>query len=245
LQVHGRVGSSVISLSIHWEIADMSASPNVSATTSSRIHPLVAAAAVALIVACGTGVAAMTGLLPASKAVSSAATASPLVDTQTTTPASARNETAQQPARVVSVPQPAPRPHHRAVDAPGYVPGEASLTPPTAPAADPNAGQVVAVNAVQSPQPTTGLGAIGGAVVGGLAGTQIGNGRGRTAATIVGALGGGLAGNSIEHAVHKATTYQVQVRMTDGSYRNFTYQADPGVQVGQRVRVSGESLVAS
>ncbi|MEA3124122.1 MAG: hypothetical protein QOD67_1141, partial [Caballeronia sp.] len=54
-------------------------------------------------------------------------------------------------------------------------------------------------------------------VLGGLAGTQIGNGRGRTAATIVGALSGGSAGNTVEHAVHKATSYDVQVRMGDGS----------------------------
>jgi outer membrane lipoprotein SlyB len=216
----------------------MSATPNVSASTStsSRIHPLVAAAAVAVILACGTGVAAMTGLLPTSKAVAPAATPSPVIDTQAVTP----------PARVATVTQAAPRPHHVPSKAQqGYVPGEASLAPVQAPAYDPAAGQVVAVNAVQSAQPTTGIGAIGGAVVGGLAGTQIGKGRGKTAATIIGALGGGLAGNTIEHAVHKATTYQVQVRMADGSYRNFTYQADPGVQVGQRVRVAGDSLVAS
>lgn len=216
----------------------MSATPNVSASTStsSRIHPLVAAAAVAVILACGTGVAAMTGLLPTSKAVVPAATSSPVIDTQAVAP----------PARVATVTQAAPRPHHAPSKAQqGYVPGEASLTPVQAPAYDPAAGQVVAVNAVQSAQPTTGIGAIGGAVVGGLAGTQIGKGRGKTAATIIGALGGGLAGNTIEHAVHKATTYQVQVRMADGSYRNFTYQADPGVQVGQRVRVAGDSLVAS
>jgi outer membrane lipoprotein SlyB len=67
----------------------------------------------------------------------------------------------------------------------------------------------------------------------------------RTAATIVGALSGGSAGNTVEHAVHKATSYDMQVRMGDGSYRNFTYQAEPGLQVGQRVHVSGDSLSAS
>jgi outer membrane lipoprotein SlyB len=233
------------------EIAEMSASPNVSVSTPSRIHPLVAAAAVAVILACGTGVAAMTGLLPASKAVSSTVTASPLVDSQASNASASRNEASQPAPRVAAVAQPAPRPHRQpANQQPGYVPGEASLAPTTSPAAlapaiDASAGQVVSVNAVQSAQPTTGLGAVGGAVVGGLAGTQIGNGRGRTAATLIGAIGGGLAGNSIEHAVHKSTTWQVQVRMADGSYRSFDYQADPGVQVRQRVRVSGGSLVAS
>jgi outer membrane lipoprotein SlyB len=45
--------------------------------------------------------------------------------------------------------------------------------------------------------------------------------------------------------VHKATTYDVQVRMEDGSYRNFSYQTDPGLQTGQRVHVAGDSLTAS
>jgi outer membrane lipoprotein SlyB len=45
--------------------------------------------------------------------------------------------------------------------------------------------------------------------------------------------------------VRKSTTYQVQVRMQDGSYRNFTYTTQPHVQVGERVRVSGDSLTAS
>jgi outer membrane lipoprotein SlyB len=76
-------------------------------------------------------------------------------------------------------------------------------------------------------------------------GNQVGGGRGRVLATIAGAVGGGLAGNGIEHAVRKSTTYQVQVRMQDGSNRNFTYTTQPQVQVGERVRVSGDSLNAS
>ncbi|WP_250508596.1 glycine zipper 2TM domain-containing protein [Caballeronia sp. GACF4] len=208
----------------------------------SRIHPLMAAAAVSVILACGTGVAAMTGLLPSSKATATAVTASPLVDAQVAkaSPAGAPALTGSDADRLPR----AVRGHHLkpasttahsvAVAAPAAVEAQ--------PAYDPYAGQVMAVNAVQTAQPTTGLGAIGGAVVGGLAGTQIGNGRGRTAATIIGALGGGLAGNQIEHVVHKTTTYQVQVRMTDGSVRSFNYDSAPGVAVGERVRVAGESL---
>jgi outer membrane lipoprotein SlyB len=207
---------------------------------SSRIHPLVAGAAVSIILACGTGIAAMTGLLPSSKATAAAVTASPLIDSQV----AQANTVASSPKAVARQEAPLPRAvrgHHltpavtRGVAQPAYAEN-------AAPAYDPYAGQVTAVNAVQSAQPTTGVGAIGGAVVGGLAGTQIGNGRGRTAATILGAIGGGLAGNQIEHVVHKSTTYQVQVRMNDGSVRSFNYDAAPGVSVGERVRVSGESL---
>ncbi|SAK45043.1 outer membrane lipoprotein [Caballeronia fortuita] len=219
----------------------------------SRIHPLVAAAAVSVILACGTGIAAMTGLLPSSKASAANVTAAPLVDAQTAgTVAPAHvaqaSQSASQPATqpatqpAASVPR-AVRGHHPTpVRKPAPSQESTSYAQPPAPAYDPYAGEVTAVNAVQTAQPTTGLGAIGGAVVGGLAGTQIGNGRGRTAATIIGAIGGGLAGNQIEHVVHKSTTYQVQVRMNDGSVRSFNYEAAPGVAVGQRVHVSGETL---
>ncbi|MDR5812469.1 MULTISPECIES: glycine zipper 2TM domain-containing protein [unclassified Caballeronia] len=207
-------------------------------TKASRIHPLVAAAAVSVILACGTGIAAMTGLLPSSKATATTVTASPLVDAQVAGTAPS------QPASQKNTPLPrAVRGHHvnpaRAVE-----PVRETVQPAQnpVPAYDPYAGQVTAVNAVQTAQPSTGIGAIGGAVVGGLAGTQIGNGRGRTAATILGAIGGGLAGNQIEHVVHKTTTYQVQVRMNDGNVRSFNYDAAPGVAVGQKVRVSGETL---
>jgi len=32
--------------------------------------------------------------------------------------------------------------------------------------------------------------------------------------------------------------------MQDGNYRNFNYSTQPPVQVGERVRVSGDSLTA-
>ncbi len=58
----------------------MNAVPDLQARPS-RIHPLMAAA-VSVILACGTGIAAMTGLLPSSKATANTVTASPLVDSQ-------------------------------------------------------------------------------------------------------------------------------------------------------------------
>lgn len=217
-------------------------------TKSSRIHPLVAGAAVAVILACGTGIAAMTGLLPSSKATAAAVTASPLVDTQAAK-ATPSAPIAQNTEKQAPLPR-AVRGHHVSTNAVHRTASAETQSAPatnyaqnTAPAYDPYAGQVTAVNAIQTAQPTTGIGAIGGALAGGLAGTQIGNGRGKTAATIIGAIGGGLAGNQIEHVVHKATTYQVQVRMNDGSYRTFNYDAAPGMAVGQSVRVSGESLI--
>lgn len=77
-------------------------------------------------------------------------------------------------------------------------------------------------------QPSTG-GAVAGAVVGGAVGNQIGKGNGRTAATVLGAVGGGYAGHQIEKRTRTQTTYQVRVRMEDGSSRVFTRAQPPAV----------------
>ncbi|CAH2804221.1 MAG: 17 kDa surface antigen [uncultured Paraburkholderia sp.] len=247
---------------------------NVTTSTSStsprsHIHPLIAGAAVAVILASATGIAAMTGLLPASHAVTEPSPAPSTVAAQTASgalsaPQAPRaQETGQQAPQPAiaqtaqqSVPHAAPvkppvhRTHSGGTAAPRYASNDGYQTANEPAAArpvpaDPYSGEVVAINTVQSPEPTTGLGALGGAVAGGLVGNQIGGGRGKILTTIAGAVGGGLAGNGIEHAVRKQTTYQVQVRMQDGSYRNFDYQTQPPVQIGERVHVSGDTLTAS
>ncbi|MFM0627165.1 glycine zipper 2TM domain-containing protein [Paraburkholderia xenovorans] len=231
---------------------------NTNLTTSqaqrSRIHPLVAGAAVAVILASATGIAAMTGLLPTSHAVTEPA----LPVTAAAPQIASAPIAAPQPAPVQQTAQQAaparPPVHHprraNPVAAPNYANNQGYQAPydaatPRPVAADPYAGEVVAINTVQAPEPTTGLGALGGAVAGGLVGNQIGGGRGKILTTIAGAVGGGLAGNGIEHAVRKQTTYEVQVRMQDGSYRNFSYPTQPALQIGERVHVSGDSLSAS
>ncbi|XUW91451.1 glycine zipper 2TM domain-containing protein [Burkholderia sp. M6-3] len=231
----------------------MSTNLTSSSPQRSRIHPLVAGAAVAVILASATGIAAMTGLLPTSRAVTAPSTqAMPVAAQIASAPVASPQPNAEQ--RVTREQAPAqPRVHHhpkvpveqgaRYANSDAY---QSTVTPTPRPVAvDPTAGEVVAVNTVQEAEPTTGLGAVGGAVAGGLLGNQVGGGRGRILTTIAGAVGGGLAGNGIEHAVRKATSYQVQVRMQDGSYRNFNYSTQPPVQVGERVHVSGDSLSAS
>ncbi|WP_084069081.1 glycine zipper 2TM domain-containing protein [Paraburkholderia heleia] len=232
----------------------MSTNLTSSSSPRSRIHPLVAGAAVAVILASATGIAAMTGILPTSRAVTAPPTqAAPVAAQISSAPVASPQPNAEQRATREEAPaQPRVR-HHHSVSAEqppryansGYAYQSSAQPAPGQVAVDPNAGEVVAVNTVQEAEPTTGLGAVGGAVAGGLLGNQVGGGRGRVLATIAGAVGGGLAGNGIEHAVRKATSYQVQVRMQDGSYRNFNYSSQPPVQVGERVHVSGDSLSAS
>lgn len=85
-----------------------------------------------------------------------------------------------------------------------------------------------------------GVGAIGGAVVGGLLGNQVGGGSGRKAATVLGAVGGGYAGHAIEKNANSYTAYQMHVRMADGSLRTIEQRA--AVAAGTPVSVEGNRL---
>ena len=70
----------------------MSALRHSSNSNPGRIRALVAVAAFSVVAACGTGVAAFTGLLPASKDVASEVTALPLVDIQVRTSPGLRDD---------------------------------------------------------------------------------------------------------------------------------------------------------
>ncbi|MFL9892752.1 glycine zipper 2TM domain-containing protein [Paraburkholderia sp. RL17-381-BIF-C] len=239
--------------------------PNTQPTTQSqqptqqrRIHPLVATAAGAVIIASLAATAAVTGLFP--KASSNGAqndqTQAAQVATQGTQPgvvdsAAPANPTAQQAAQqqVAQQPQPAPAPtpaqqqyaqQQQARPAPDYAQQQ-----PAQPAYCSTCGTVEAISAVRQEGHGTGIGAVGGAVAGGVVGNQFGSGNGRTAMTVLGALGGGLAGNSVEKHIRSTTSYSVRVRMESGKTRYFTYHEAPPFQQGQRVRVENGTLVAS
>jgi outer membrane lipoprotein SlyB len=82
------------------------------------------------------------------------------------------------------------------------------------------------------------LGTIGGAVVGGLLGHQIGGGRGQTAATIAGAAGGAYAGREVERRSRGGEdVYKIYIRMDDGSYQAVAQESAPAIRQGDRVRI--------
>jgi outer membrane lipoprotein SlyB len=222
---------------------------NKPANKPNRLHPLVAGAAVSVMLASLTGVAAMTGLLPTSHSENKAADAA---QAQTTQPSGAK------PAAVAKTPKaagsdrlafkddddaPASR-QQPAVSRPVQQSGHATpdyaqdMVRVAQPArACSNCGRVESVHAVQSQADPSGVGVVGGAVVGGLLGNQVGGGTGKTLATIAGAVGGGYAGNEVEKRTRTATTYQVQVRMENGQIRNFPYNNQPPWHQGDRVRI--------
>ena len=96
-------------------------------------------------------------------------------------------------------------------------------------------GTVISSRTVEQAQKASGLGAVGGAVVGGLLGNQIGSGGGRTLATVAGAAAGGYAGNNIERSRNTKMVTETRVRMSDGSIRTFTNQGT--FRKGAQVRV--------
>jgi outer membrane lipoprotein SlyB len=104
-----------------------------------------------------------------------------------------------------------------------------------------NCGIVESVDEVKTRASGSGLGAAGGAVVGGLLGRQVGGGHGRDLATIAGAVGGAVVGNQVEGNIKATRAYNVTVRMHDGEIR--TFNTDSVVwRAGDQVKVVNDRL---
>lgn len=88
----------------------------------------------------------------------------------------------------------------------------------------------------------SGLGAVGGAVVGGLLGHQVGGGSGKTLLTVGGAVAGGVAGNEIEKRSKKYTVWVTRVTLRDGSVKSYTQTSDPQLRAGDVVHIEGSAL---
>jgi len=101
-------------------------------------------------------------------------------------------------------------------------------------------GTVVAVNpATIQGDRASGIGAIAGGVLGGVASNAIGGGKGRNIVTVGGALLGSLAGNVIENKIEKRDGFAITVELDKGGTRVITQEADIALEVGQRVQVVG------
>ena len=99
-------------------------------------------------------------------------------------------------------------------------------------------GRVTDVHTESRHGKASGVGVVGGAVVGGLLGNMVGGGNGRKLATVGGAVAGGYAGNEIEKNQKSYTVWVVQVQERDGRTRRFERSADPGLRVGDEVRLT-------
>jgi outer membrane lipoprotein SlyB len=239
----------------------------------SRLHPLVATAAVAVTVFSIAGIAAIAGWLPTGKSaqpeqapiattvVPQAAPAAPppVVEAKPEPqPAPAPAAPAATEKKVV---KPAPRPVAKSAPAeaapppapPRPAPAEVVAAPQpapvvTAPPPPPpcmNCGTIDNMREVTKPGEASGLGAVAGGVVGAIVGSQIGGGTGKKIATVAGAAGGAYAGHQIEKSQKKTTHYEITVRMTDGSVRTLTQDTLPPWRIGDKVRIENGGLVAA
>ncbi|WP_175207815.1 glycine zipper 2TM domain-containing protein, partial [Achromobacter anxifer] len=118
-----------------------------------------------------------------------------------------------------------------------------------APQACATCGVVESIRQVQVPVKDNSdhlIGTIGGGVVGGVVGNQFGGGSGKTALTVLGAVGGALAGREVERNIRQQQTvthYELTVRMSDGSTRQFRSAQPFAFASGDHVRVENNQLL--
>ena len=193
-------------------------------TSSNRLHPLVAAAAVSVMLVSLIGVAAITGILPNSQSTTAPLGASTSQEGDMDAPTKADTAKLTAPVQPKSMQQ--------------------AITPPIAQAKPicHQCGRIESIHTIQQAARPSGIGVAAGAVLGGLLGNQVGGGNGRTLATVAGAVGGGYAGNEVERRTSTTSSYQVRVRMEDGSIRNMPQSGQNGWQIGDRVRIVNGSM---
>ena len=125
--------------------------------------------------------------------------------------------------------------------APAAAPAAAAAKAPAAPAC-PECGTITGIREINKPGKGTGLGAVGGAVVGGVLGRAVGGREHRTAGTVVGAAGGAVAGHMIEKKAREGKTFEIGVRFDDGTSRVFMQDTHPSWAAGARVKLVNGAL---
>lgn len=190
---------------------------------TSRLHPLVAGAAGALIIASAVAVAALTGVLPGSKAEDEA-------------PVGASMEK-QAAEKQTAATHPAPaKPASQKTQVAAAKPAK----PVSTAAACANCGVIVQVKEVDVPGKGTGVGAVAGGVAGAVLGHEIGESRTGTA---IGAVVGSVAGHQVERQARMYKRYDIVVRMSDGSMRNLSSETPPLARAGDKVQVLADGTV--
>ncbi|MGK5062404.1 glycine zipper 2TM domain-containing protein [Janthinobacterium sp. LB3P112] len=175
-------------------------------TTASRIHPLMAGAAISVTVLCLVGAASIAGILPNSRANVPAIPADVAAMTPAGTNALAAAVAAPVVAQAAPAPAPAPVVRKRVVHHTQVAQARPAYN-------DNNDGyrETAYREPVRQPQPVpapapaqpnyVGIGT--GAVIGGLIGNQVGGGRGKALATVAGVIGGGMLGNALQNQVQQ------------------------------------------
>ncbi|OWY39566.1 hypothetical protein CEK28_07815 [Xenophilus sp. AP218F] len=97
-------------------------------------------------------------------------------------------------------------------------------------------GTVISVQNVKMEGKSNELLTLGGAALGGLAGSNVGGGKGQIAGSIVGALAGGFGANAAQQAMSK-NALEITVKLDSGRMISIVQEADVPFVQNQRVRV--------
>lgn len=185
------------------------------------LHPLMWIAGIAVILLSAAGIAAIMGWIPSSKSVS---------DNATVAKADNPSENSEKSAAKTDTSANTSKPKTRVAQQ------HAANTAPAKPVCA-ECGVIESTREVTQRGESTGVGVVGGAVVGGLLGNQIGGGHGKDAATVLGAVGGAVVGNEVEHRMKSTKVYEITVRFEDGSTTVIKEKTQTGWRPGDRVKV--------
>ena len=197
------------------------------AAAGTSIHPIAWAAGIAVIVFSAVGIGALMGWIPNSISGSGSRPAieaqAPVPVAPVVSPSSVRH--VAPPASVPPAPRAAETPRH------------APVPSPVAAVRCADCGVIESISEVDTKGSGSGLGAVGGAVVGGLHGSQIGGGKGKDVLAIAGAVGGGFAGNEVEKRVKATKSFAITIRLEDGTSRVVNETTAPAWRAGDKVRI--------
>lgn len=108
-------------------------------------------------------------------------------------------------------------------------------------------GVVESVRQVKLEGTKSPVGTAAGAVVGGVAGSTIGHGKGSAIAAVIGAVAGGLAGSAIEEGVTRKDALEITVKIDGGALVAIVQESDEQFKAGDKVRLieNGETTRVS
>ena len=92
----------------------------------------------------------------------------------------------------------------------------------------------------------TDWGELSGVIIGGIAGSSVGEGKGQEIATTLGAIGGAVVGSAAEERATRAQGLELTVKMDSGKTLSIVQEVDEinQFQKGQRVRVLVQGALA-
>ncbi len=198
---------------------------------SKPTSPILIIAAIAVVIFSATGTAAILGWLPTSSAGTNENAAVATAPEEAAVIAAAKPVAEPEPklAAVIATAEPVAEPEPK----PAPMQVAAAPSEPVCGAC----GVVESVREIKHRGDGSGIGAVGGAVVGGLVGNQFGGGSGKKITTIAGAVGGAFAGHQIEKEVKATKSYEITVRLDDGSTEVLNTPTASNWQAGDKVKI--------